>query len=122
MGVRTLAMILRVLFVVQLVLGILFWLDVAGGGWVVAHMLVGILFVALFWAIGIVGAWPNGNLGLAAGTFFLGLVLAIVGMTQTGILTGSGHWIIQVIHLLLAVLCLGMAEMISGRARRAKVA
>lgn len=113
-------MTLRLLFLVMLVLGILFWTGAAGGGLVLVHMLLGIVFVAVLWAIGVVQAMrPDGSLGLTLGTFILGLVIAIYGMVQTRLLPGSGHVVIQIIHLLLALVAMGMAEMIAGRTRRA---
>ena len=123
MATRILTMTLRLLFLVMLVLGILFWTGKAGGGLVLLHMFLGIVFVAVFWAIGIVQAMGrNGSLGLTLGTFILGLVIAIYGLAQRSLLPGSGHWIIQVIHLLLALIAIGMAEMIAGRTRRKALA
>jgi hypothetical protein len=85
-------------------------------------MLIGICFVAVFWLIGVAYALRGGSLGYVLGTFVLGLILALYGMFQTRLLTGSGHWLVQVVHLLLAVLAIGMAEMIAGRAQRMQAA
>jgi len=117
-NIRTLSLVLRVLFWVQLLLGILFWFGVATG-LVLVHMLIGIAFVAVLWLLGVVNGLRGGSLGLVLGTFVVGLLLAIVGLTQTRILLGSAHWVIQVIHLLLALVAIGMAEMIAAQARRA---
>lgn len=119
LSLRTLSMSLRGLFVVMLILGVLLWTGALPDGWKIAHMGLGIIFVALLWTIGVIGALRTGKIGLQVGSFVLGLLLAIVGMTQEGILRGSGHWVIQVIHLLLAVLSIGYAEMVVGRVKRA---
>jgi hypothetical protein len=46
-----------------------------------------------------------------------GLIVPIVGLTQTNLLTGSLHWVIQVIHLLLGLGLLGLAETLATRAK-----
>ena len=117
MSLRTLSMTLRGLFLLMLILGIALWTGKADGVKYV-HMGLGIVFVAVLWAIGVIGTMRTGKIGLQVGTFVLGLLLAIVGMSQEHILTHSGHWIIQVVHLLLALLSIGFAEMIVGQAKR----
>lgn len=117
MSLRTLSMTLRGLFLVMLILGIALWTGKADGVKYI-HMGLGIVFVAVLWAIGVIGAMRAGKIGLQVGTFVLGLLLAIVGMTQEGVLKGSGHWIIQVVHLLLALLSVGFAEMIVAQVKR----
>jgi hypothetical protein len=110
-------MALRALFVIQLILGILFWTGNADG-LVLLHMLLGIAFVAVFWVIGAMAAMRGASIGVMIGTFVLGLVIALFGLFQTRILPGSGHWVVQIIHLLLAISAIGFAEMIAGRTRR----
>lgn len=123
MAVRVASMSLRVLFLVNLILGILFWVGNTSGGLKLLHMLVGILFVASLWALGVFQAMRGGSLGLTLGTFILGLIIAIFGLAQESILPGSGHVVVQVIHLLLAVLGIGLGEMSAARyARLAKQA
>lgn len=117
LSLRTLSMTLRGLFLVMLILGIALWTGKADGVKYI-HMGLGIVFVAVLWAIGVIGAMRAGKIGLQVGTFVLGLLLAIVGMTQEGVLKGSGHWIIQVVHLLLALLSVGFAEMIVAQVKR----
>lgn len=118
MAVRIASMALRVFFVINLILGILFWTNSALG-LVGIHMLVGIIFVALLWFLGLAQATTkNGSLGLMVGTFAIGLLLAIIGMFQQGWLTGSAHWIIQVLHLLVAAAGAGLGEAAAARYRR----
>ncbi|HLZ24263.1 MAG TPA: hypothetical protein VKQ30_19290 [Ktedonobacterales bacterium] len=111
-------MLLRALFVVNLVLGILFWTGNEPGGIVLLHMLVGIAFVVLLWVIGTLAALRTGNIGLQVSTFLTGLIIAIFGLIQRQILIGSAHWIVQVLHLLLAVAGIGLAEMCGAQVRR----
>jgi hypothetical protein len=114
-------MALRALFVIQLILGIVFWTGNADG-LVIVHMLLGIAFVAVFWVIGALAAMRGASMGVLIGTFVLGLVIALFGLFQKNILPGSGHWVVQIIHLLLGIAAIGFAEMIVGRARRSGAA
>lgn len=113
---------LRGIFLINLILGILFWTGTEPGGLTLVHMLLGIIFVAALWYIGTVSAIRGGNVGLQVGVFVLGLLIALLGLFQKSILPGGAHWIIQVLHLLLAVLGIGLAEMVGARMRRAGAA
>jgi len=111
-------MVLRVAVLGALVLGILFWTDNATGLQIV-HIVLGFLVVISLWVIGIAqGVQRGGSFGLALATFVVGFLLALVGLFQTRWLIGSSHWVIQVIHLLLALMAIGLGEMIGGRYRR----
>jgi len=118
MGAQIASMALRLFFIINLVLGLIVW--ISGQDTLVGlHMLIGILFVISLWVFSALVGLQTGNVGLVAGCFALGLVIAIVGLTQQSILEGNGHWIVQVLHLLLAVIAIGFAEMYGARARRA---
>ena len=120
MVVRIASISLRALFVINLILGLLFWFHVTEPGWLVfIHMLIGILFVAAIWLLGLAqGITRAGSLGLVIGTFVVGLIIAIFGLIQRGLLQPDGHWIIQVIHLLLAIIGVGIGEASAARYRR----
>ena len=120
MVVRIASISLRALFVINLILGLLFWFNVTEPGWLVfIHMLIGILFVAAIWLLGLAqGITRAGSLGLVIGTFVVGLIIAIFGLIQRGLLQPDGHWIIQVIHLLLAIIGVGIGEASAARYRR----
>lgn len=120
MVVRIASMSLRVLFVINLILGLLFWFDVAESGSLkLLHMFIGILFVACIWLLGLAqGMTRSGSLGLVIGTFVVGLIIAIFGLIQTSLLPTSAHWVIQVIHLLLAIAGIGIGEASTARYKR----
>lgn len=122
MGFKIAANTLRGIFLINLILGILLWTGNESGGLTLVHMLLGIIFVGVLWYIGTISALRGGNLGLQVGVFVLGLAIALLGLFQKTILPGGAHWIIQVLHLLLAVLGIGLAEMIGARMRRAGAA
>lgn len=101
--------LLRLLFLVQLVLGIIIWAG-HGAGLINAHMIVGVLFVIALWTIAIVALTRRRAVGLAIFAIIWGLVIAGFGGAQVGMLPGSSHWIIRVVHLLIAIVALPIGE------------
>lgn len=96
-----------------LVLGILLW----NGSLIEAvnlHMTLGAIVAAALailavYAIAARVRFPLALLGLAwaAATIY-------VGIEQTSWLPGSGHWIIDVTHLVLGIGAMGLAEVLAG--------
>jgi hypothetical protein len=117
LAVRISLMVLRIAVLFNLITGIIFWTGNADPLQIV-HILVGIIAVLALWTLGIIQGLRGGNYGLVAAAIVVGLLLALVGLFQKGWLTGSTHWIIQVIHLLLGIAAIGLGEMIGGRSRR----
>ena len=117
MVVRITGMVLRVAAILALILGIIFWTGNAKG-LVSIHMLLGIIVTLCLWILGGMIATTRGGIGLAIGAIVLGLIVAGFGMTQRTIMVGSGHWVIQIIHLLLGLTAIGFGEMIAGRYKR----
>ena len=117
MVVRIAINIVRVGVLIELALGILFWTGNADSLQIV-HIVIGILIVLSLWTLGIAQGLQGGSFGLALATFVVGFLLALVGLFQARWLIGSNHWIIQVIHLLLGLSAIGLAETIHGRYRR----
>ncbi len=111
-------MVLRLAVLVALIFGILFWLNLALT-LIPIHMLLGIIVVLSLWIIGLAqGFMKGGSFPLALATFILGLALAIVGLRQQDWLIGPAHWVIQVIHLLLGLSAISLAEMIAASTRK----
>jgi hypothetical protein len=121
MSVRITIMVLRVAVLLTLILGLLFWFDVAKN-LVAIHMLLGIIVVLSLWVLGGFIVTTKGSIGIGIGAFVLGLIVFLFGLTQRGILIGNLHWIIQVIHLLLGLSAIGLGEAIAGRYKRLQVA
>ena len=106
---RILLVFMRAATAVQVIVGIGFWT----GHWVNlvnVHMAIGSLFVIALWVIaGIASA--HGRPGrLVAFGFVWGVVVLALGMTQQGILVGSLHWIIRVLHLAVGIAAMPIAE------------
>ncbi len=117
MAIRISVMVLRICALAALILGILFWTDNAKG-LTLLHILLGFAVVISLWVLGIAQGLRGGSFGLALATFVVGLLLAFVGLFQTRWLTNDMHWIIQVIHLVLALAAIGLGEMISATTRK----
>src|SRR5919202_1757231 len=100
--VTAIQMAIRVLWVVQLVLGIAFWTGNALG-LVDLHQLIGILLVLGLWAQAVLAARAGVPGGLVAGAAVWGLLVPIVGLAERNLLPGSAHWVILVIPLLLGI-------------------
>ena len=114
--VTAIQMAIRVLGVVQLVLGIAFWTGNALG-LVDLHQLIGILLVLGLWTQAALAHRAGVPASLVAGAAVWGLLVPIVGLAQRDLLPGSAHWVIQVIHLLLGIGLLALAENLATRAR-----
>ncbi len=112
----TLLMLVRVTGLFQLILGILFWSGSATS-LIPLHITVGILFVLALLGLAVLALRAAG--GLATASIVWGVVVAVLGFTQTGLVPGAAHWVIQVLHLLVGIAAIGLGETLGGRLRRA---
>jgi hypothetical protein len=110
-------MLVRLIGLIMIVLGLLFWtgnaLNLIG-----LHMMLGIGLVLLLWALAIVAARGGVSLRLVALGIAWGLIVVALGMTQSRLLPGDAHWVIKVLHLLVGVAALGIAERLAGSIKR----
>ena len=107
-------MLMRLCGVILIILGALFWTGNALS-LIPVHMLVGLLVVILLWTQAAL-AWRAGaGPGLIALAAVWGLIVPALGVTQTGLLPGDLHWLIQVLHLLVGVGAIGLGENLSRR-------
>jgi hypothetical protein len=112
----TAQMLVRAVAVVQLVLGGLFWtgnaLDL-----VPLHQTLGFLLVFGLWTLAALAARAGVRPPLVALAAVWGLIVPILGLTQTNLLVGSAHWLIEVLHLLIGLGAIGMAEGLAARVK-----
>jgi hypothetical protein len=74
--------------------------------------------VLSLWIVGIGQAFSRGgSWPLAIGALLLGLLVIVVGMRQSSLLVGPFHWVIQVVHLLLGILAVGIGQIAAARWR-----
>lgn len=108
--------------VITLLLGIFLWTG-NFDGLTMYHMLLGILVVLALWLLAIAYAMTGkANIGMVIGAIVLGLAQAALGGTQSAIMPTTGHWVIQVIHLLLGLGVIGIGEGIMSRMKKVSAA
>lgn len=94
--------LLRIAAIEQLISGVLFWSGHAYT-FVPLHMAIGSITVIALWTIAVIALVQRVRRGVAVFEIVWGLALAAFGATQAAILIGSMHWIVRVVHLLMAI-------------------
>jgi hypothetical protein len=115
-AVSAVQLLVRVAGVIQLVLGVAFWTGNALG-LVDLHQLVGFVVVLGLWTLAALAHRAGVPAGLVALAAVWGLVVPVLGLTQRELLPGSAHVVIEVLHLLLGIGALGLAENLAARAK-----
>ena len=108
---------LRLTGTILIVLGVLFWTGRALT-LVPVHMAIGLLFVVALWAVAAIGARERVGFALVSRVAIWGALIVWFGMMQTQLLLGPYHWMIRVLHLLVGLIGLGLAEAVVARIRR----
>jgi uncharacterized membrane protein HdeD (DUF308 family) len=108
---------IRVTGIALVVLGLLLWVDAAAGLRTI-HMLLGlVLVVALVAAAAL--ALRTGAKPILPGMAIAWAILTLAfGMTQAQILPGDGHVVVEVAHLLVGIVAIGLGEMLVASGRR----
>jgi hypothetical protein len=109
---------IRLLGVVLIVLGVLFWTGNALR-LIPLHMRLGETLIVLLWILSSMALRRGAPLGLVLGAIAYGIIVVGFGMTMGRMLPGPAHEIIRVLHLLIGLGAIGLAEMLGGRIRRA---
>jgi hypothetical protein len=107
----------RTIGLILIVLGVLFWTGNATT-LIPLHMLLGVTLVLLLWTLAILGVIARVNPGLIAVAFLWGLIVPILGVIQTQLLPGSAHWLIQLLHLLVGLVAIGLADTLGKAIKR----
>ena len=114
-------MLIRICGVLLLILGLLIWAE-GMANLIGIHMLLGVILVISLIVLGVIALLRKGPPGMAVGLIILALIVGWFGIAQTTMLPGPNHWIVQIVHLLLGLTAVGMAEMLGGVLRRASLA
>jgi hypothetical protein len=110
-------MLIRLSGLVLIALGVLFW---AGRTTMLStHVVTGLVFVLLVWVLAFLAIRSGASTGLAALNILGSLVVLVLGMTQNRLLIGTAHWTIQVLHLLVGVAAIGLAESLAAKIKHA---
>ena len=110
--------LIRICGPTALVLGVLFW---TGNALTLlpVHMLAGIVLVLSLWTLAILAALSGVHRGFVALAIVWGLIVPILGMSQNQLLPGSLHWMIQVLHLLIGIVAMGLGQGLAIRIKQA---
>src|SRR5262245_52351817 len=112
---RATLVVFRLTGLLQLVVGVVFWTGHALN-LIPLHMMIGSVFVLALWALAGLGARSGAPPGLVALAFAWGVVVPAFGVTQARILPGDWHWVIRSLHLLTAIIAMGIGNRIALRA------
>jgi hypothetical protein len=122
MVIRIASAVLTLAGLLALISGSLFWMGLPLN-LMTLHMLLGFLAVAALWTIGLAQAIANGGSWVIAGCAVLvGMLTIILGFYQSSLMIGALHWIIELTHLILGIVTIGLGHMGAARYRRSRSA
>jgi hypothetical protein len=107
----------RVTGLVLIVLGLLIWADV-GSGLPSIHMLIGVVLVVALAVAAALALRAGAKPILPAIAIGWGLLTIAFGMTQATILAGDQHFVVEVAHLLVGLVAIGLGEALMAAGRR----
>jgi hypothetical protein len=107
-------MLVRLTGLIQIVLGVLFWTGNAIT-LIPVHMLSGFVLVLSAWTLAVLAARAGVSRGFVVLVIVWGVIVLVLGLTQTQLLPGDFHWVIQVLHLLVGLGAIGQAEGLAAR-------
>lgn len=102
-------MLVRFTGLIMIILGIFIWTGNADSI-IPLHRLLGFVLVLSLWTLAYQAYRFGVNPGLAGLAFLWGFVAPVLGLTQENILTGNAHWVIQIVHLLVGLIAIGLGE------------
>jgi hypothetical protein len=118
MVIRIASVVLSFAGLLALVLGLLLWAN-PGSSLIQMHMLLGLLAVGALWVIAIGQAFSKGGSWLiAVSALVIGATMIVIGLNQSALMLGPFHWVIQLIHLVLGLLVIGMGHIGAARYRK----
>ena len=97
--------------------GLLMWADVPTGLRPI-HMLIGIVMVVALLAASALALRAGARPILPAITVGWALLTFAFGMTQTGIMPGEMHVVVEAAHLLVGLVAIGLGEALGATGRR----
>ena len=104
---RVLNILIRVCGSGALALGLSFWLGYARS-FIRLHIWLGVGLVLALWALAAIAWMTTARRGLAAFAIAWGLATWAFGVTQSQMLAGSIHWIVEVAHLAMAAVAIAV--------------
>ncbi|HZR42160.1 MAG TPA: hypothetical protein VFB12_18715 [Ktedonobacteraceae bacterium] len=129
--VRIISLIARVALMATMVLGLLHWIAqipflsilsqmLALIGLTNIHELLGVIGVVFLLVLALVAIFTRGIRLLGAGSAIYSFLVPTFGLTQSQILVGNLHWLIQIAHLLVGIGAMYLARGIEKHYQRLK--
>ena len=130
--VHIISLIARLALMATMVLGLLFWIAqirflsmllniLVQIGFTSIHELLGLTGVLFLLVLGIVAVFTRGIRLLGAGGMIYAFLVPAFGLTQSLILVGNLHWLIQAAHLLVGIGAMYLARGIEKRYQRLRL-
>lgn len=117
-AVRSIRWIGGLVGLVALVLGLAYWLFQIN--LINFHMLAGLIVTLSLLILGIIGVCTRGLRVLGIVGILYAPILPIFGMTQSALLIGDLHWLIQIAHMLVGIGALAVISILAMRYQRLK--
>jgi hypothetical protein len=114
-------MVIRVTGLAQIVLGLLFWTGNALN-LIPVHMWIGFGLVLALLTMAGLAARAGVQPGLVILTVLWSILVPVLGMTQARLLPGDAHWVVQVVHLLVGLIAIGLGERLASAIQERPVA
>ncbi len=111
-------MLVRLMGVILIVLGVLFWTGNALT-LIPVHMTAGIILVLALWTLAGLALRAGVRPGIPILAIGWGVLVPVLGVTQQSLLPGPAHWVIQVLHLLVGLGAIGQAERLGALIKQA---
>jgi hypothetical protein len=108
---------IRIIGVIVIVLGFLFWTH-HSYQLIPVHRQLGIALVVLLWILAVIAVSARISSGFVIRVILWGVIVLVFGVTMGRMLPGRAHEIVRVVHFLLGLGAIGMAEVLAGRIKR----
>ena len=108
---------IRVTGLALVLLGLLLWVDSASGLRSI-HMLLGLVLVLALVAAAVLALRAGAKPILPAIATAWAFLTVALGMVQAQLLVGDAHVVVQVVHLLVGVVAIGLGEALAATGRR----
>jgi hypothetical protein len=115
--IRIAQMFVRLAGLTLLVLGIVIWTG-HGASLIATHAFLGVVFILSLWVVAVIGLTSRIGYVLPARLIIWGIVIGWFGMSQQQLLRGNLHWVIQVLHVAVGLIAIGLAEVVSARVKK----
>ncbi len=113
-SVTVLRWIIRLVFIVSLILGIMLWTG-NGVGYLRLHMWLGFIITFALLLLAIIGFVARMRPVLPLIALIWAVLLPVLGIAQLHIAPGPNHWIVQVLHVIIGIGAIGLAEVLGKR-------